>query len=131
MELPGRLAEMQVSGMTDLQIVYEALANAGFTQDRFSRVLRYCASRLTEEARRVTGNGTSSSNCCPVCARLCRRCRDHPRYQSALLTGNIESMAHLKMELVGLDEFFTCPAHLAMSLTIRRDLPASAARTHS
>src|SRR5215211_4587041 len=30
----GRLAEMHVSGMTDLQIVFEALGDAGITQEQ-------------------------------------------------------------------------------------------------
>src|SRR6185503_5176437 len=52
---------------------------------------------------------------------------DHPRYQSALVTGNIESMAHLKMELVGLDKFFTLPGAFGDESHNRRDLPAAAA----
>src|SRR5688500_5038991 len=54
----GRLSEMQVSGMTDLQIVYEALSDHGFTQDEIFASVQVLASRLTEEAKRVTGNGT-------------------------------------------------------------------------
>src|ERR1700752_3204126 len=52
----GRLSDMQVSGMTDLQIVYEALSDHGFTQDEILARAEVLASRLTEEAKRVTGN---------------------------------------------------------------------------
>ena len=42
----GRLSDMQVSGMTDLQIVFEALSDAGITQDqilaRAATQLRRC-----------------------------------------------------------------------------------------
>ena len=52
---------------------------------------------------------------------------EHPRYQSALVTGNIEPMANLKMELVGLDQFFTLPGAFGEESHNRRDLPARAA----
>ncbi|HZM98119.1 MAG TPA: hypothetical protein VFB70_01945, partial [Pyrinomonadaceae bacterium] len=53
----GRLADMRVSGMTDLQIVFEALSDAGIRQDEILAQSEVLVSRLTEEARRVTGNG--------------------------------------------------------------------------
>jgi phosphoglycolate phosphatase-like HAD superfamily hydrolase len=52
---------------------------------------------------------------------------EHPRYESALLTGNIKPMADLKMELMGLDQFFTLPGAFGEESHIRRDLPALAA----
>jgi phosphoglycolate phosphatase len=51
----------------------------------------------------------------------------HPRYESALVTGNIKPMAELKMELVGLDQFFTLPGAFGDESHDRRDLPARAA----
>jgi len=52
---------------------------------------------------------------------------DDPRYHSALLTGNIEPAAYLKMELVGLAEFFNLPGASATNLTIVAIFPALAA----
>ena len=52
---------------------------------------------------------------------------EHPRYESALLTGNIQSMAELKMQLVGLEKFFTLPGAFGDESHDRRDLPALAA----
>jgi len=123
----GRLHELQVSGMTDLQIVYEALSQEGFTQDEIFARVQVLASRLTEEARRVTGNGTKFFELLPGVRETLQALADHPRYQSALVTGNIESMAHLKMELVGLDKFFTLPGAFGDESHNRRDLPAAAA----
>jgi phosphoglycolate phosphatase-like HAD superfamily hydrolase len=51
----------------------------------------------------------------------------HPRYESALVTGNIKPMAELKMELVGLSQFFTLPGAFGDESHNRRDLPARAA----
>lgn len=123
----GRLADMQVSGMTDLQIVYEALSVEGFTpEDVFAR-LQILSSRLTEEAKRVTSNGKQFFEVLPGVRETLEALADHPRYQSALVTGNIESMANLKMQLVGLDKFFTLPGAFGDESHNRRDLPASAA----
>lgn len=123
----GRLGEMQVSGMTDLQIVYEALSDHGFSQDEIVARAEVLASRLTEEAKKVTGNGTKFFELLPGVRETLQALADHPRYESALVTGNIESMAHLKMELVGLSEFFTLPGAFGDESHNRRDLPARAA----
>jgi phosphoglycolate phosphatase-like HAD superfamily hydrolase len=45
-----------------------------------------------------------------------------------LLTGNIEPAAHLKVESVGLAEFFTLPGAFGDESFDRRDLPAKAAQ---
>jgi len=123
----GRLAEMQVSGMTDLQIVFEALSHEGFSQqDIFARV-EVLASRLTEEARKITTNGTKFFEVLPGVRETLEVLSQHPRYQSALVTGNIEPMAQLKMQLVGLDKYFTLPGAFGDESHNRRDLPALAA----
>jgi phosphoglycolate phosphatase len=123
----GRLADMQVSGMTDLQIVYEALSDDGFSQDEILARAEVLVSRLTEEARRVTGNGTKFFELLPGVRETLEALAVHPRYQSALVTGNIKPMAQLKMELVGLDQFFTLPGAFGDESHNRRDLPARAA----
>lgn len=123
----GRLAEMQVSGMTDLQIVYQALSHEGFTQDDVFARIQILGARLTEEARKVTSNGMKFFELLPGVREALQALADHPRYQSALVTGNIESMAQLKMQLVGLDQYFTLPGAFGDESHDRRDLPARAA----
>src|ERR1043165_868436 len=123
----GRLAEMRVSGMTDLQIVFEALRDAGITQEEILARAEVLVSRLTEEARRVTGNGVKFFEVLPGVRETLQTLADHPRYQSGLVTGNLKPMAQLKMELVGLDQFFTLPGAFGDESHNRRDLPARAA----
>src|SRR5215210_4463568 len=123
----GRLADMKVSGMTDLQIVFEALSDEGFTHEDILVRAGVLASRLTEEARKVTGNGTKFFEVLPGVRETLEALAAHPCYQSALVTGNVQSMAHLKMELVGLDKFFTLPGAFGDESHNRRDLPARAA----
>ena len=123
----GRLADMKVSGMTDLQIVFEALNDAGISQEEILSRAEILVSRLTEEARRVTGNGVKFFELLPGVRETLEALAAHPRYESALVTGNIKPMAELKMELVGLDRFFTLPGAFGDESHNRRDLPASAA----
>jgi phosphoglycolate phosphatase-like HAD superfamily hydrolase len=113
--------------MTDLQIVYEALSHEGFTQEDIFAQLQVLAPRLTEEAKRLTGQETEFFVLLPGVRETLEALADHPRYQSALVTGNMESLAYLKMELVGLDKFFTLPGAFGDESHNRRDLPALAA----
>jgi phosphoglycolate phosphatase len=123
----GQLANMRVSGMTDLQIIAEALREEGFTHHDVREEIHRISQRLTEEARRVTGTGDPFFEVLPGVANALQVLDDHPRYHSALLTGNIEPMAYLKMELVGLDHFFKLPGAFGEESHERRDLPSSAA----
>ena len=123
----GRLADMRVSGMTDLQIVFEALSDSGVSQEEILARAEVLVARLTEEARRVTGNGVKFFELLPGVRDTLETLAAHPRYKSALVTGNIKPMAELKMELVGLDQFFTLPGAFGEESHNRRDLPARAA----
>ena len=124
----GRLASMRVSGMTDLQIIAEALSEEGFTHHDVRGKIHQLSEKLTAEARRITGNGEEFFELLPGVTNTLQVLHDHPRYQSALLTGNIEPMAFLKMELVGLDQFFKLPGAFGEESHERRDLPERAAQ---
>jgi len=123
----GRLPEMKVSGMTDLQIVSEALQQEGFTQDHIRERIDHLRESYMEEMRKATGNGQEFFEVLPGVREVLQAVADHPRYHSALLTGNIEPAAYLKMELVGLSEFFDLPGAFGDESHDRRDLPALAA----
>lgn len=124
----GRLGQMIVSGMTDLQIVEEALRGAGITRDHINArkdELRRC---YIEEMQRAVGNGAHIIEAMPGARAALQAVHEHPRYRSALLTGNIEPAAHLKLEITGLGEFFSLPGAFGDESFDRRDLPAIAAR---
>jgi len=123
----GQLATMSVSGMTDLQIIAEALRDEGFTHDDIRKRIHEVSVRITEEARRVTGNGAPFFQVIPGVREMLDALDQHPRYRSALLTGNIEAMAYLKMELVGLEKYFRLPGAFGDESHDRKDLPALAA----
>ncbi|HZE68582.1 MAG TPA: HAD hydrolase-like protein [Pyrinomonadaceae bacterium] len=122
----GRLAEMRVSGMTDLQIVGEALRHEGFTREQIIERVEELRSCYMEEMQKVTANGKQFFYLLPGVWETLEAVDAHPRYQSALMTGNIEPAAHLKMDLVGLSKFFTLPGSFGDESHDRRDLPALA-----
>jgi phosphoglycolate phosphatase-like HAD superfamily hydrolase len=123
----GRLPEMRVSGMTDLQIVGEALKHEGFTHEHIRERVHELRESYMTAMRKFTGNGEQSFEVLPGVREALQAVHDHPRYQSALVTGNIEPAAWLKMELVGLAEYFTLPGAFGDESHDRRDLPALAA----
>lgn len=122
----GRLPEMKVSGMTDLQIVGEALKHEGITHEQVRERIDELRKRYMEEMRKATGNGEQFFELLPGVRETLAAVTAHPRYRSALLTGNIEPAAYLKMELMGLSEFFDLPGAFGDESHDRRDLPALA-----
>ena len=122
----GRLPEMQVSGMTDLQIIGEALRDEGFTKEHILERIDHLRDSYMTAMRQATGNGGEFFELLPGVRETLRAVHEHPRYRSALLTGNIEQAAYLKMDLVGLAEFFDLPGAFGDESHDRRDLPALA-----
>src|ERR1043165_10078101 len=117
---------MEVSGMTDLQIVFEALKDVGVSQEEILARAEVLVTRLTEEARKLTGNGAKFFQLLPGVRETLEALAAPPRYEAALVTGNIKPMAQLKMELMGLDHFFTLPGAFGEESHNRRVLPANA-----
>jgi len=123
----GCLPELIVSGMTDLQIVEEALRGEGITRKHISArkdQLRIC---YIEEMKRAINDGAHVIEMMPGAREILEAVDKHPRYRSALLTGNIEPAAHLKVEATGLAKFFSLPGAFGDESFDRRDLPAKAA----
>ena len=123
----GRLQEMKVSGMTDLQIVGEALKHEGFTHDHIRERVHELRESYMKAMHKFTGNGQEVFEVLPGVREALQAVADHPRYQSALVTGNIEPAAYLKMEIAGLANFFPLPGAFGDESHDRRDLPRLAA----
>lgn len=123
----GRLAEMRVSGMTDLQIIGEALRDEGFTQEHIRSRLKELRTRYIAELERVAGMEEKLFYALPGAHEILATTHANPRYRNALLTGNIEPAAHLKLRAVGLLDFFKLPGAFGDDSHDRRDLPALAA----
>ena len=123
----GRLPEMSVSGMTDLQIVAEALRDEGFTREQIRERLDDLRKRYMQELERATSKDNEFFSLLPGAREVLAATSEHPRYHNALLTGNIELAAHLKMKLFGLSGFFDLPGAFGDESHDRRDLPELAA----
>jgi phosphoglycolate phosphatase-like HAD superfamily hydrolase len=123
----GRLPQMTVSGMTDLQIVIEALRDEGFTREGIRERLADLKTRYMQELDRVTQTDGELFHLLPGVREALEATAAHPRYKNALVTGNIEPAAHLKVQLFGLAEFFTLPGAYGDESYDRNDLPALAA----
>ena len=124
----GCLAEMIVSGMTDLQIVEEALRGEGITREHITARKDELLACYIREMKRATGNGDHIIMAMPGAFEVLQAVDKHPRYRSALLTGNIQPAAHLKVEITGLAQFFRLPGAFGDESFDRRDLPAKAAQ---
>jgi phosphoglycolate phosphatase len=122
----GCLSELVVSGMTDLQIVEEALRPEGITREHISSRKTQLKESYIHEMKRAVGDGAHVIVPIPGAHEALQAVDEHPRYFSALLTGNIEPAAHLKVEVAGLAKFFTLPGAFGDESFDRRDLPAKA-----
>ena len=123
----GSLREMVVSGMTDLQIVEEALRCAGITREHISERKEELKRSYIEQMKLAVSNGAHVIEAIPGAHEALKAVHEHPRYLSALLTGNIEPAAHLKVEATGMAKYFTLPGAFGDESFDRRDLPAFAA----
>jgi phosphoglycolate phosphatase-like HAD superfamily hydrolase len=122
----GCLPDLMVSGMTDLQIVEEALRGEGITREHISSRKSQLKESYIREMKRAVADGAHVIEAMPGAHEALKAVDEHPRYLSALLTGNIEPAAHLKVEVAGLAEFFNLPGAFGDESFDRRDLPEKA-----
>jgi phosphoglycolate phosphatase-like HAD superfamily hydrolase len=121
----GRLDEMVVSGMTDLQIFTEALYAEGFTAEQVRGRLPELVASFLEGMERLAAE-VELFEALPGAREALEALEREPRYLNSLLTGNVEPAARLKLRLVGLEGFFRLPGAFGDLSHDRRDLPAVA-----
>ena len=102
----GKLETMQVSGMTDTQIIYEALRDEGFTPEQiFARkedLLKIFKSEMTAVLRK---NG-EPYEVLDGAREILDETEQNPRFINALLTGNLSVAAEIKLKSVNLWRYF-------------------------
>jgi phosphoglycolate phosphatase-like HAD superfamily hydrolase len=102
----GKLETMQVSGMTDTQIMYEALRDEGFTPEQIfaakEDLLKIFKSEMTAVLRK---NGEPYEVLDGV-REILAETGKNPRFINALLTGNLSVAAEIKLKSVGLWHYF-------------------------
>lgn len=124
--------QLKVSGMTDLQIAFEALQPEGFTVERiYDKNAEFCRA-IGEEIERICAGEENRFVALPGAREVLEATQKHPRFINALLTGNFPLAAEFKLKFVGLDEFFDFSLGAFGNESHRRiDLPAVAARNIS
>jgi phosphoglycolate phosphatase-like HAD superfamily hydrolase len=113
--------------MTENQKNIQAISNQQINKQDVREHMDDHSERLTAEARKIKSNGVTYFELITAARETIEALDGPPLKLSALLTGNIEPMAYLKMELVGLEKFFTLPGAFGDESHNRRDLPALAA----
>ncbi|MBX7170065.1 MAG: hypothetical protein K1X72_03835 [Pyrinomonadaceae bacterium] len=88
----GRLAEMQVSGMTDTQIAYEALQSEGFTvADIFAKVGEFIEV-LGSEMKQFSAQSKNLFGVFPGVSEILTETQKHSIFVNSLLTGNFQPL---------------------------------------
>jgi phosphoglycolate phosphatase-like HAD superfamily hydrolase len=123
----GKMAQFPVSGMTDLQIMYESIREEGFTAEQVMARDRELSAGLMEQMQLAAERGDISFYLLPGVAEALEATEKDPRYLNTLLTGNLEPAAHMKLKLVGVDRFFNLPGAFGDDSMDRLKLPAFAA----
>jgi phosphoglycolate phosphatase len=122
----GRIDEVPLTGMTDLQYIAEALASE-FTQTDIMERLQEISNRYLCEIERARSTG-AEFHVLPGVRETLKAVLTSPRYHSALLTGNFESTARFKVNLADLWDYFDVPGAFGDQAYDRRELPQLAAQ---
>ena len=102
----GRLVGMQVSGMTDTQIAFEALRDEGFMVERIFAEKERLLDIFKEEMSRVISIRDNPYKMFPGVSDILAETDKNPRYLNALLTGNLSVAAEIKLRYIKLWKYF-------------------------
>jgi len=122
----GSLDSISVSGMTDVEIAMLALSDEGITLEHINTKLPEWLIVYESEMRRVIDEG-HSWNVLSGVREILSATQNHPRFINTLLTGNIREAAKMKLENVGLWNFFHPLGAFGEDSHDRKNLPALAA----
>lgn len=101
---------MRFDGRTDPAILAELLARAGVTTEIERDALRAFEDRLAARLAEALARGTSRVDAIPGVSAALEDLAGDRRFALAVLTGNLERSARLKLAAAGLDRFFAVGA---------------------
>jgi phosphoglycolate phosphatase-like HAD superfamily hydrolase len=102
----GNLETMQVSGMTDTQIMYEALRDEGFTPEQIFADRKNLLEIFKSEMTAALEKGGEPYEVLRGAPEILAETAKSPRFINALLTGNLSVAAEIKLKSVGLWNYF-------------------------
>ncbi len=123
----GRIKEVPLTGMTDLQYIAESLSSEGITPEAILERIGEISARYFCEIERAASNG-AEFHVLPGVRVALESVSQHPRYRCAVLTGNFETTARYKLNLVDLSDYFDLPGAFGDQSFDRRELPRRAAQ---
>jgi phosphoglycolate phosphatase-like HAD superfamily hydrolase len=102
----GKLDSIQASGMTDTQIMYEALRDEGFTPERIFAMKENLLEIFRVEMASVLEKNGEPYEVLGGVPEILAETEKNVRYVNALLTGNLSVAAEIKLKSVKLWHYF-------------------------
>lgn len=125
----GKLAEIVPSGMTDTQIVCEALRGENFAPEQVFARKDELLKTFREEMKAVLDDAGEPYETLPGVREILAQTSVDPLLVNALLTGNLSVAAQIKLETVGLWHYFAdAPNAFGEISHDRRDLAREAGK---
>jgi phosphoglycolate phosphatase-like HAD superfamily hydrolase len=124
----GKLGEMSVSGMTDSQIVYEALKDEGFSLEEVFEKFDDFMENLGEKMKKFVEEQSQPYKLLPGAREILEVTSKDSQLINALLTGNFTIGAEVKLKYFDLWKYFeNQPNTFGETSHDRRDLAKTAA----
>lgn len=128
----GRLSEITASGMTDSQIMYEALRFESFTPERILKQRNELLAVFKAEMTRVLSECEKPYEVLSGVRPILKQTHEDPQFINGLLTGNLSVAAEIKLSAVDLWQYFSeAPNAFGEISHERRELAVAAGRQFS
>lgn len=125
----GKLDELIPSGVTDTQIIYEALRDEGFTPEQIFARKDELLQVFQAEMQTVLAENGEPYEVLPGVRAILAETDKNPLFRNALLTGNLSVAAKIKLETIGLWHYFANAPNAFGEVSHRRnDLAIEAGR---
>lgn len=125
----GNVFDVKAAGITDVQIAYQALKDDGFTVEAVVAKLDEFSDAMCDEMRKYIAEHENVYETLPGVKKILSATSDDPRFSNALLTGNIGCGARIKMEYIGVWDYFkNAPNAFGEISHERRDLAIAAGK---
>lgn len=123
----GKLDEMQASGMTDTQIMYEALRAEGFTPEKVLADKKKLLEVFRAEMMTAMAKSDNHYQVLDGVREILAETGKNPLFINALLTGNLSVAAEIKLKSVDLWHYFAASPNAFGEISHdRRDLARAA-----
>jgi len=102
----GKIFEVKAAGITDVQIVYLALKDEGYTVETVVAKLPEFIEAMCDEMQKYLDAHETVYEILPGVKEILQATAENPNFINALLTGNIGCGAELKMKYIGVWDYF-------------------------